>query len=159
MDIDLIDFNAYDNPEDIKDYEAFIGPDGKYYKVKTRYESCDNCTHYTWAMGYFKKHNLDYLLADNAISLKCKTPLEVLINYLGFVRYTHAYSSSSKVYLTIPNRHYFNYIMSKEQIDSIYGLMEYNNDKIDSNIIDIIEESHNYEVMDNLYEKLVHKSR
>lgn len=159
MDIDLIDFKKYNTPEEIKKYEAFIGPDGEYYKVKTRYESCDNCTHYMWADGYLKVNNLDYLRSDEKIICKCKTPLDILINYLGFIRYTHAFSSSSKVFLTFPNKFYFNYRMSRDQINSIYRLMEYNNDRIDSEIIEMIEESSSDygKMREKVYEKIINR--
>lgn len=46
MDSRFVDFNKYYDPKDVKNYELFIGPSGEYYKVKTTYESADNCTHY-----------------------------------------------------------------------------------------------------------------
>lgn len=122
MKSDLIDFKHYKNPEEVKNYELFIGPYGEYYKVKTRYESCDNCTHYKWAEAYIKKYNYESLLTKEEIALKCKTPLELIIHYFGFIRYTHAYNSKD-VYLDIPNRLYFGFRVSKDQINALYKLM------------------------------------
>ena len=147
MRMDLIDFNKYDNPIEVSKYELFIGPQGEYYKVKTRYESDENCTHYKWAEAYLEKHGLSGMLENENIHSKCKTPLELLVDYFGFIRYTHAYESSRQVYLTVPNRLKFGYEVTKDQIDSIYKLMYYNHDTIDENIMKKLEDiAEDYEI-------------
>ena len=154
MEIDLIDFNKYYDPKDVKDYELFIGPDGEYYKVKTRYESYDNVTHYQWAMAYLKKYNMESFSNNEKLKKHCKTPLEFLINYLGFVRYTH--SSNRQVYFTFPNPIYFNKYLSKEQVDAIYKILSYNKDRVGSDVISAID-SHTEKkstIADNYFEKL-----
>ncbi len=137
MEFKLIDFNKYSSPVEVKDYELFIGPEGEYYKVKTRYESDQNCTHYVWAEKYLEEFGLSSLLTKEKITKKCKTPLEVLVHYCGFIRYTHMYGRN--IYLNIPNKLYFGYILSKKQINSLYNLMDYNHDKVNDDIINQIE--------------------
>lgn len=151
MKSNLIDFNKYYSPEEVKDYELFIGRDGEYYKVKTRYESDNNCTHYKWAEAYLEKLGVSQLLENEDIKKKCKTPLEVLVHYFGFIRYTHAYNSR-EAYLNIPNRLYFGYTLSKKQINSLYDLMNYNQDRIDDNIINQIENM-DYMMVDSIHQK------
>lgn len=150
----LIDFNEYYAPEEVAKYEVFIGPKGEYYKVKTRYESEDNCTHYQWAEAYLENKNLISMLENKEINSKCKTPLQLLINYFGFIRYTHLYENVA--YFNIPNRLYFGYTMSKEQIDSIYRLMYYNHDTVDEQIIKQLEMTEaEYELkIDRVFQKL-----
>ncbi len=153
MKFDLADLNKYYSPEDIKDYEAFIGPDGEYYKVKTRYESADNLTHYKWAEEYIRRKGMENFVEKEKIASKCKTPLEFLVNYLGFIRYTHAHASTRKVYLTVPNPMLFGKKINKEQIDSLYKLMEYNKDDITYEIMELLEQHENESYFaDNIFE-------
>lgn len=135
----LINFNKYYTPEEVSKYEVFIGPEGEYYKVKTRYESDENCTHYKWAEAYLENKNLISMLENKEIRAKCNTPLELLIDYFGFIRCTHAYESSRQVYITMPNRLKFGYQITKKQIDSIYELMYHNHDTLDETIMNMLE--------------------
>ncbi len=155
MSHNLINFNKYYDPKDVEKYELFIGPDGEYYKVKTNYESDENCTHYKWAEEYLKTICRGDILEKPIIKNKCKTPLEVLINLYGFVRYTHSYGCP-KVFMDIPNRDYFGYTMSKEQINSIYNLLDYNNEKLDEETIKKIHrEDDGYEVkVDQVFRRI-----
>lgn len=161
MKFDLADINKYDNPEDIKGYEAFIGPEGEYYKVKMSNDRGGTITHYSWAEEYVNRNNLQNYKENETITSKCKTPLEFLINYLGFVRYTHSHASSRKIYLTLPNPIMFGKKISKEQIDSLYRLMNYNNDEITSEIMELLEqhESDNYYLTDEVFNKMKNSGR
>ena len=62
----LVDFNQYYKPEEVKEYELFIGPEGEYYKVKTKYESADNITHYKWAEAYIDNFKLNKIRQNMA---------------------------------------------------------------------------------------------
>lgn len=135
----LIDFNKYYDSKDVVNYELFIGRDGEYYKVKTRYESAENVTHYKWADEYLKRNNMQNFKDNKEIEKYCKTPLEFLVHYLGFIRYTHSFSSSRTVYLTFPNPLYFNKKITKEQIDSLYKLFIENKDNITTDLIEQME--------------------
>lgn len=130
MDYRFIDFNKYKSPSDVDGYELFIGPKGEYYKVKTRYESDRDCTHYLWAEGYFLKYGLDYLMEEDYIKEKCQSRIDVLINFLGFVRYTHMYNDSIP-FITKPNPSYFGVSISDDQMKSLLNIIEYNNDYIE----------------------------
>ena len=136
---DLVDFNKYYDPKDVIGYELFIGRSGEYYKVKTRYESAENITHYKWAEEYIKKFNMQNFNDNKKIKKHCKTPLEFLINYLGFIRYTHSFSSSRTVYLTLPNSICFNKKITEEQIDSLYKIFIENKDNITTDLIEQLE--------------------
>ncbi len=129
-----VDFNKYFKPEEVSGYELFIGPSGEYYKVKTRYESDEDCTHYYWAEEYFKKNNLNSLLENDAIKSKCNTCISVLINYLGFIRYSHMYNDSIP-YISLPNPNYFGRELTPSQYSALNDIMEYNNDYIDEDTI------------------------
>lgn len=135
MDSRFVDFNKYHDPKDVKNYELFIGPSGEYYKVKTTYESADNCTHYKWAEYYLDKYAPNIMHNEKVLSI-CKTPLEVLINLYGFIRYTH--TGDNKPYFTFPNVA-FGYQISKDQKEALYKLMDYNNEKITTEIVEMIE--------------------
>ena len=133
------DFTRYYDPNDVENCELFIGPRGEYYKVKNKKRNDDRLTHYKWAEQYMERYNLTRFFEIDNIKDKCKSPIDFLINYLGFVRYTHGQLSSRKVYLTLPNFSMFNYHLSREQINSLYNIMLYNNDVIDKGIIKQIE--------------------
>lgn len=135
MDSKFVDFNKYYDPKDVGDYELFIGPHGEYYKVKTKYESGQNCTHYKWAECYLEK-NAPNILNNKKISDVCRTPLEVLTNLYGFIRYTH--TGDDKPYFTFPNPS-MGYQISRDQKEALYKLMDYNHEKITSEIVDMIE--------------------
>lgn len=139
MNYKYIDYRPYYDPKDVKNYELFIGPGGEYYKVKTSYESDENCTHYEWAIGYFKKNKLEFLKEIEFVKNKTKTEIDILINYFGFIRYTHCGFRNKPIFV-IPNKDYFGYILSYEQKESIYHLLEFNNEKIDEDLIKILEE-------------------
>lgn len=127
MNYDFIDFTKYKTPKEVAGYELFIGPKGEYYKVKTRYESDEDCTHYFWAEGYFSKFGLDFLMEQNFIKNKCNNKIDVLINLLGFVRYTHMYNDSIP-FITKPNPSYFGVEISNNQKEALLNIIEYNND-------------------------------
>lgn len=154
----LVDFNPYYKPEEVKGYELFIGPEGEYYKVKTKYESADNITHYKWAEAYIDNFKLNKIYESENQKHRCKTPLEFLINYCGFIRYTHAFSSSSKVFLSIPSG---NHTLPKKQIDSVYNIMYYNKDTIDEDIIKMLEDiDYKYDMKrDKVFENLKGRNR
>lgn len=157
MDYRFVDFKPYLNPEDVSNYELFIGPDGEYYKVKTTYESNQNCTHYNWAIGYFITHGINNVLDNEYTSSKCKSELDVLINKYGFIRYTHAYGYS-KPFINIPNENYFGYKISTKQIDSLYRIMQYNQDLIDEEIVDKIHHDHGYEEKcDKVFRRIIER--
>lgn len=156
MNYAFFDFNLYYHPEEVSKYELFIGPLGEYYKVKTRYESDYNYTHYCWAMGYIEKHNLTEVYHSPKVEKVCKTPLEFLVNYLGFIRYTHIISNGSRVYMSIPNEEFFGYIPSRSQIDAVYHLMDYNHDVADEEQLRKLEKSdYDYDKkVDMVFEKM-----
>lgn len=155
---ELIDFNNYSKPEEVKDYELFIGPNGEYYKVKTKYESGDNCTHYEWAQKYLEDR-VPSTLSDPVIRKKCNTPLQILIHMYGYIRYTHSYGYSKPIF-DLPNSNYFGYKLSKEQIDSIYKLLDFNKETIDQELIEKIHDSEEREFsekVDIAFNRHVHR--
>ena len=156
MNNESADINKYYSPEDIAGYEAFVGPKGEYYKVKKSNERGGTVTHYSWAEEYVNRNGMQNYKENENITSKCKTPLEFLINYLGFVRYTHSHASSRKVYLTLPNPILFGKKISKEQIDSLYKLMNYNNDDITYDLMQLLErhESKDYFLTDKVFEQI-----
>ena len=157
MNYDFVDFKPYYKPEDVDNYELFIGPNGEYYKVKTTYESDENCTHYYWAIGYFQKKGIKDVLMHKNIEKKCKTELEVLINLYGFIRYTHAYGKRD-VYINLPNPDYFGVVINSKQKTSLYKIMEFNHDNITSDIIEHNNESNCYEEKrDKIFQRIISK--
>ena len=154
------DYKTYYNVEDVNGYELFIGPNGEYYKVKTIYESDQDCTHYEWAIGYIEKNNLQPLREHKYIKDKCNTDIQILINYLGFIRFTHASVSATPIF-TFPNKHYFGYRINNLQITAIYNLIKnHNKDFVDSIISKLNNEEIEYEQkIDKVFKKLLINGR
>ena len=104
----VLDFNKYYLPEQVKGFELFIGPDGEYYKVKN-IKNNSNYTHYEWAEQYIKS------FTNDVTKTNCFDSLNLLIHKYGFVRYAHRFYSPTPI-LGI----------TKEQINSIYSLLDCN---------------------------------
>lgn len=114
----VLDFNKYYLPEQVKGFELFIGPDGEYYKVKN-IKNNSNYTHYEWAEQYIKS------FTNDVAKTNCFDSLNLLIHKYGFVRYTHRFYSPNPI-LDIPNPSYYGVSITKEQINSIYSLLDCN---------------------------------
>ncbi len=86
----MTDLKKYD--EIIKGWDGFIDPEGYFYKVKEMGEK-DDCDHLIWVDTYLK-HNLysnfsmAKLLEVKEILSK-KDPVDYMVNYLGFIYYSH----------------------------------------------------------------------
>lgn len=147
-----IDYNKYFLPSEVENYELFIGPSGEYYKVKTTYESDQNCTHYKWAIGYFIINNLESLKQNIFIKNKCKSELDILVNYFGFIRYTHI--GTKMPLFDFPNRDYFGCSVTAEQKEAIYDLLTFNKENIDEDFILKLENSQYEKRIDNYFNKI-----
>lgn len=81
-------FEKFDKP--IKDYDGFIDRDGYFYKVK-KTDSKEADGHYNWAVAYINTFldNVSNNLLDIRELIKKSDPVEYLINYLGFIYYSH----------------------------------------------------------------------
>ena len=123
-------YNPYYDLADLKDYELFIGPRGEYYKVKTTYESDHDYTHYKWALGYLTEKKLAHILERE--DMKKFTPLQVLIHYFGFVRYTHC--GVKKPLLNVPKPEFFGVKLKEVQVEAIRKLLKYNGEVITDEI-------------------------
>lgn len=79
------DFTPYRNPEDIKGYLGFIGPDGSFYKVReiTDYEY--ESPHNVWARNFIEYYHLE--------KPKDLTSSTTLIKKYGFILSSYQWES------------------------------------------------------------------
>lgn len=134
-----INFSKYYLPKDVEGFELFIGPAGEYYKIKTIFESDLNCTHYEWAK--------EYLIENNIKNESDNSDIFYLINYLGFIIYSH-FNIDKKPLFETPNEDYYGVKINKKQQESVLRLLIYNKESISEKqkrIFDDVEEMHNGE--------------
>jgi len=110
--------------EELKGYDGFIDQDGKFYKVK---KTCENRVegHFEWADKYIKDYIFREFDVNKLYKLKeCKTKdtVEILINYFGFVYYSHD-SEYYKPIVKGPNPRLGGFKASKEQLDTLMHVM------------------------------------
>lgn len=119
------DFNIYTDIKDMRGYEAFIGPNGEFYRVKPMSRDFTGITHYSWAEEFLK----DSIKVEEYIErTNLKTKLNFLIHVLGFIRYTHLYGMHG-VYIDKPDVNISGRKITKEQLDTLFNVMTINGEK------------------------------
>lgn len=128
------DINSYTNISDMIGYDGFIGPNGEFYRVKKRHSSDINLTHITWS-EYYINHDatkLNFLLKPSYSIIytlsKLKSKQDILIHLFGFVYYSHDYLTNEPIIIP-PDPLYNDKIITKEQLDTLYQIMENNLEK------------------------------
>lgn len=145
-----IDLKKYYLPEKVEGYDLFIGRNGEYYKVKKI--NGDMISHYEWAEIYLSRKNIRF--RSNTFDA-----LNLLIHRYGFIRYSHDFYSPNPI-LDIPNPSYNNVIITKEQIEAIYRLIEYNLEYLTNEQEEILDVESNIlnSMREKTYQRIISKS-
>ena len=77
------DFTPYHEAEDIQNYYGFIGPDGSFYRVRSKYAEDIDGPHDSWAREYMRYHHL-------ANDFEGLTSPRTLVKQYGFILCTYA---------------------------------------------------------------------
>ena len=125
------DFNDYMDIKEINGYDGFIDPSGDFYRVKKRNSSDINYTHMTWSEAYIKydKKKLNTILIPSYSMLyilsQLETKQDILIHVFGFVYYSHDHLTHKPIIIP-PDPMYNEKIITSEQLDKLYEIMEMN---------------------------------
>ena len=118
--------------------KAYITIIEKYLKPNLgiyRLTSITNVTLNTFISEFCMKHDFSRAYFANILKV-LKGSMRDACDIYGFIRYTH--TGDNKPYFTFPNVA-FGYQISKDQKESLYKLMDYNNEKITTEIVEMIE--------------------
>lgn len=128
-----MDLTPYDKVEDVLQYDLFIDRKGQYYRVGKRNPSeYKKVSHEEWA-AYF----LDSLDANQKCDIpsgrlmnlaKINKKTSLLIQLYGFVYYSHDHHLYQPI-IEKPDPYYFGKSATREQLDSLYIVMEMNKEK------------------------------
>ena len=117
------DFN-YHKLEDAKQFDGFIGKNGRFYVVKTK--GYDKNFHNLWAECYVKKFCQDYDEFFQLIGIN--DYIDLLVNIYGFVYYSHD-SVYLRPIIQLPNHHLASKKPTSNQIESLIEIMLMNNEE------------------------------
>lgn len=129
-----MDFKSYTEIKDMKHYDGFIDPDGKFYRVKERRSNDLSNTHYTWADAFIKNNEemMKYIMTPSYSMLymisNLKNKQNILIHAFGYVYYSHDHLMGNPIIIT-PNPIHNGKEVTKEQLDTLYALMSENKEK------------------------------
>lgn len=110
--------------EELKGYDGFIDQEGKFYKVRSFFED-KNKSHYEWADKYIKDYILNETNKNKLYKLKDylkKDPVEILINYFGFIYYSHD-NEFNKPIVRGPNSRMGGFKPTNVQLNKLMNLM------------------------------------
>ncbi len=125
------DIKGYKDLSNIVDYDGFIDPNGLFYKVKKKYSNDISVSHLTWAEYYLSqdKDKLNNLLTPSYSVLyilsKLNSKQDILINFFGFVYYSHDYLTREPIIIP-PDPMYNDKSITSEQLDTLYEIMNNN---------------------------------
>lgn len=116
--------------EDLKGYDGFIDQEGEFYKVKKSFIN-KNEGHYEWADEYIKKYLYSEFSINKLYKLKKELlkndPVEVLINYFGFIYYSHDVECKKPIVIG-PNSRFGGFKPSDKQLNMLMNIMILNNE-------------------------------
>lgn len=127
------DFKPYSKIEDMVGYDGFIGPNGEFYRVKKRNQTSLETTHITWSDAYikFNKNMFNTIMSPSYSMLlmisKLKTKQNILIHAFGYLYYSHEHLLRTPIIIS-PNPIYNAKSVTKEQLDTLFQIMEKNNE-------------------------------
>jgi len=110
--------------EELKGYDGFIDQEGKFYKVKKSFENKFE-GHYEWADKYMKDYIFKEFDINKLYKLKDylkKDPVEILINYFGFIYYSHDNEFNQPI-VKGPNSRMGGFKPSNKQLNTLMNIM------------------------------------
>lgn len=126
-----MDYKLYDDIKDSIGYDLFIDKNGKFYRIKKRLDK-NSTSHEKWADEYLRMNNIniDTSKFQSSIIFKLsnlKTSTDKLINYCGFVYYSHDHCYYKPI-IELPNPAIYGNRVTENQLDTLFGVMMVNNE-------------------------------
>lgn len=128
------DFTPYLDIAECINYDGFFDPIGSYYKVKLRNSNMMEDSHNNWAEEYIKKNfNTQNINVRSTYSFlygltKLNGPAEILVHIFGFVYYSHNPINHQPI-IIVPDEKIMGNKVTKEQLDSLFEMMIFNNER------------------------------